>query len=338
MLAQLDSLYIKTRPLKALVRLISYALFEGRPLTTRGRWINPLVFALFALQKRLPQLKKVERPIFVLGMGRSGTTVLGKVLSMHRDVGLLNEPKALWYSVHQGEDVIGNYTMAEARFRLPESEATSDVKKKARKFYGAYLAVTGTSRVVDKYMDVVFRIPFIKAIFPDALFVVLVRNGWDVCHSVDGWSKRYGSVGEEGSQEGVGDSVDWWGRGNRKWNYIVDELVAGDEAFDGLVEEIRCFDSQKDMAAVEWIVTMRESLRVIREYSESTHLVKYEAMTENPRETLKAICDFCGLSRDEKFLNYGDTIISKTPPKESFDLHPSIRPLFEETMASLGYI
>lgn len=327
MLAQLDSLYIKTRPFKALVRLISYALFEGRPLTTRGRWINPLVFALFKLEKHLPQLKKVDRPIFVLGMGRSGTTVFGKVLSMHRDVGLLNEPKALWHSVHPGEDVIGNYTMDAARFRLPESEATAEVKKNAHRFYGAYLAVTGISRVVDKYMDVVFRVPFIKAIFPDALFVVLVRSGWDVCRSIEGWSRRFGSA----------TSADWWGRDRRKWNYIVDELVAGDEAFDGLVEEIRSFESQRDMAAVEWIVSMRESLKVIREYPDSTRMIKYEDMTENPTGVLKTMCDFCGLSRDEKFLRYGESVISQVPPKEPFDIHPSIRQLFEETMASMGY-
>ena len=34
MVAQLDSLYIKTRPTKVVSRLISYGLFEGRPLTT----------------------------------------------------------------------------------------------------------------------------------------------------------------------------------------------------------------------------------------------------------------------------------------------------------------
>ncbi len=98
--AQLDSLYIRTRPTKAVSRLISYALFEGRPLTTRGRWINPLVFALSGTLKTLPQIKKVKKPIFIIGMGRSGTTILGVVMSMHRDVGFLNEPKALWHSIY----------------------------------------------------------------------------------------------------------------------------------------------------------------------------------------------------------------------------------------------
>jgi len=99
MLAQIDKEYISMRPWKLFSRLVSYALFEGRPLTTRGRWINPLIFSLFKIEKKLPQIKKVERPIFILGTGRSGTTVLGIVFSMHNQVGFLNEPKALWHEI-----------------------------------------------------------------------------------------------------------------------------------------------------------------------------------------------------------------------------------------------
>ena len=58
MFAQLNSLYLKTRPYKVFSRLVSYGLFEGRPLTTRGRWINPLLFKLFNLQK--PDSKKIK--------------------------------------------------------------------------------------------------------------------------------------------------------------------------------------------------------------------------------------------------------------------------------------
>src|SRR5690606_40375856 len=49
---------------------------EGRPLTTRGRWINPLVFGLYRMAQRLPLGRPVREPAFILGMGRSGTTIL----------------------------------------------------------------------------------------------------------------------------------------------------------------------------------------------------------------------------------------------------------------------
>ena len=158
MVAQIDATYFKTRPTKAISRLMSYALFEGRPLTTRGQWINPLVFAHFAIEKRLPQIRRVEKPVFILGTGRSGTTILGVVLSMHREVGFLNEPKALWHAIFPEEDVIGNYSRGKAKYRLSVSDATMEVKRNAHRLYGAYLASVCSRRLVDKYPELIFRV------------------------------------------------------------------------------------------------------------------------------------------------------------------------------------
>ena len=117
--AQIDRRYVRASPFKACGRLVSWSLFEGRPLTTRGRWINPLVFALYGIQRRLPQLHRVERPIFIVGTGRSGTTVLGTVLSLHRELGFLNEPKALWHAVLPS----GRHVARQAPSRFPAPSA-----------------------------------------------------------------------------------------------------------------------------------------------------------------------------------------------------------------------
>ena len=153
MIAQIDPLYIKTRPMKVLKRLISYAFFEGRPVTTKGRWINPLVFSLlkmFAANNN--RYESVEKPIFILGTGRSGTTILGIVLSMHREIGYLNEPKAMWHLIHPHEDIIGNYSQVpDARYRLTAEDATNGMRQRASQMFGAYLTATRSKRLVDKY-------------------------------------------------------------------------------------------------------------------------------------------------------------------------------------------
>ena len=118
MVAQIDRHYWAASPAKALVRLLTYGLFEGRPLTTRGRWINPLVFGIGRALKRRPARRAVKAPIYILGQGRSGTTVLGVTLSLHRQIGFLNEPKALWHNAYPNEDLIGNYTDKPARYIL----------------------------------------------------------------------------------------------------------------------------------------------------------------------------------------------------------------------------
>ena len=109
MIAQLDNLFIRLSKKKTFTRIISYLFYEGRPLTTKGRWINPLVFFWYKIQKILPFSKKVSKPIFIIGTGRSGTTVLGLTLGIHEDVGFLNEPKALWSYLYPKDDIIGSY-------------------------------------------------------------------------------------------------------------------------------------------------------------------------------------------------------------------------------------
>ena len=137
MIAQLDKDYILTRPSKALIRIISY-LLEGRPLSTHGRFINSFIKAIFYVEKHLPLLKQVKRPIFIIGIGRSGTTILGKVLSIHKDICWLNEPKLMWHSAYPYEDVMGNYTQVKSFYRLDESYATETVAKNITKLYSYY--------------------------------------------------------------------------------------------------------------------------------------------------------------------------------------------------------
>ena len=338
MIAQLDPLYIKTRPTKMLTRLISYALFEGRPVTTKGRWINPLVFSLLKTVSETPvgaQLcekwkRAVEKPIFILGTGRSGSTILGIVLSMHRHVGYLNEPKAMWHLIHPNEDVIGNYSNAEAKYRLTAEDATAAMRQCAHRLFGAYLASTFSQRVVDKYPELIFRVDFVRALFPDARFIFLVRNGWDTCHSIATWSERLGVRVN-------GETHDWWGVEDRKWHLLVEQLVEPDLVFAECAAEIQHFDRHLDRAMVEWIVTMREGLRVMETLPADVHQVRFEELTSQPDETLARLCDFCELPVDARFLHYARETLHPVPPREPFDAHPKLAPIFQETMTKLGY-
>lgn len=332
MIAQLDPLYVKTRPSKAVSRLVSYALFEGRPLTTRGRWINPLVFALFAVETRLPPLATVEKPIFIVGTGRSGSTILGVLMSMHREVGFLNEPKALWHAVRPDGDVFGQYSRGgPARYSLGKEDATEEVRRRARRLFGAYLRATGSRRVVDKYPELIFRVPFVRGIFPDARFVFLVRDGRDTCRSIQGWSERKGVQSD-------GEVHDWWGAGNLKWRLMLEQLVPLEDDLAVALDEIRNFDRHVDMAAVEWVITMREGLRHARRHPRSVRTLRYESLVANPREELSGLLDFCGLPQDETFLRFAERKLVPAPAKVgSLDLHPAIRVPFDETARTLGY-
>ena len=331
MIAQLTPQYIRTRPKKAFSRLISYALFEGRPATTKGRWINPFVLSfLKRISENKKQYKNVDRPIFILGTGRSGTTILGLVLSIHRDIGYLNEPKAVWHLIHPQEDVIGSYSKKDAFFRLSTQDVTKEISHRAHQLFGAYLSTTNTQRVVDKYPELIFRIEFVRSIFPDARFILLVRNGWDTCHSIATWSERFGVKVN-------GETHDWWGVENRKWTLLVEQLVNTDDELNNYVEEIRNFDRHLDKASVEWVVTMREGLNSLKNLRECIYTIRFEELTSKPIEVLSSLCEFCELSTDSTFLNYAHHTLHPLSPRKPFDLHPKIEPIFHDTMSRLEY-
>jgi len=330
MIAKLDADYICTRPARAVARVVSHVLLQGRPLTTRWRWLNPLLFAQFALVKRLPQLGKVQKPIFIVGVGRSGTTILGHVLSIHPQVGFLKEPKALWHPVYPEEDLIGSYSHGPARYRLGTDDATMEVRRAAHRLYGYYSALTGSKRIVDKYPEMIFRTPFIRAIFPDAKFLFLVRNGWDTVQSIECWSQRNGTTME-------GELHDWWGVNSRKWRLLLEQIVASDPTFSNIYNDGLDFSRHTDRAAVEWIATMNEGLRLMKENPRQFHMVRYEDMTAYPEETLMEVLRFCELPPDKSFFAYASRVLQPIPSRYPVNLDPSLRPIFAATMESLGY-
>lgn len=330
MVAQLDYKYFRTRPLKVIPRLISYFLFEGRPVTTRGQWFNPVVFKHLQLWSKIPYHSDLEKPIFILGAGRSGTTILGVVMSMHKEVAFLNEPKAIWHTIHPNEDVSGSYSTGDVRYRLDASDLTDPMRKKAIRLYGGFLRLTRARRVVDKYPELSFRAPFILDIFPDAKFIFLARNGWDTCASIDSWSQKHGEVVESRSHN-------WWGVDQKKWRLFLKQIIQKDSYFEQCAHEIGAFTNHVDMAAVEWIATMREGLYLKRKNPKNLHFVKYEELVKDPTNELLKIQEFCELPDDKIFLNFGKQTLVPGKRYDRYELHPSITSMFLDTMKELGF-
>lgn len=330
MIAQLDSAYVRTRPARAIARLISYALFEGRALTTRGRWLNPLLKSRAESVSKRTARQPVAQPVFILGSGRTGTTVLGKILSLHRSVGYLNEPKLLWHVAYPNEDLNGNYSNDPARYRLDATDAIDEVCARMHNLYGHYLSVTGNTRVVDKYPELVFRTGFVRKIFPDARFIVLARNGFDVCRSVAAWSGTYGHINN-------GTRIDWWGTDDRKWRCLVDQLVRDDEELGESAEQISRFGDATDKAAVEWMLSTREGLKVCEREPDTAILVRYETLVQNPGAVITGLLDFCGLEQDATVVEYAVASLQAREPGPAISLHPVIRDYFLRVMSDSGY-
>ncbi len=322
--AGLEREYVATRPTKALERLLAAALFEGRPLTARARWLNPLVFATLAAARRLPPLAPVRAPLYLIGTGRSGTTWLGKVLSLHRELGFLNEPKALWHAAIPDEDLIGSYTRAPARLFLDQRDATPQAARTLARGYGAFLRLTRSRRVLDKYPELVYRVELVRALFPDARFLLLVRSGADTCRSVAAWSARHATRSR-------GEAHDWWGVERRKFRLLVEQGAAREPDLAGAGAELLALERQEDLAALEWILAMRAGLAAAERQPESVLVVRYEELVARPRESVARVLDFAALGQDERVLAYAEHSAEQGAPAAPLELAAVLRGPFELT-------
>lgn len=122
-----------------------------------------------------------ERPVFVIGVPRSGTTLLFSLLRASQELGGLP---------HEGHDLWRTYHHPRYTGWRSDAVGTGAVGCGERRFVNAYLyahAIT-TRRFVEKTPENLLRVPYLLELFPDALFVVVTRNPGDVIHSlIQGW-------------------------------------------------------------------------------------------------------------------------------------------------------
>ena len=324
MIAQLNREYIKAFPKKILSRLYSYFFIEGRPATTKGRWFNPVTFAFLRTASKAKAIAESESPLFITGTGRSGSTILGMVLSAHKDVLFLNEPKALWYLANPADDIIGSYSNNEGRYMMYGKDLVNGCAQEVKGVYSRSLKFTGTSKIVDKYPEMLFRTDYLFEIFSKPRFIFLSRNAADTISSTANWTVKHRI---DAANE------DWWGVDGRKWKLLVGQVVPQDEDLSNHVDIIKGLTSESDKAAVEWIVSMNHGLKQILKYPDCVLRIRYEDLCENSDHELQRICDFAGMTADEKMLAYG----RQTIKKQNVHQHPKVHPVLEEAIRKVSH-
>lgn len=126
----------------------------------------------------LPQ--RHERPVFIVGVPRSGTTLL-----FH----LLRESTSLGALPREGHDLWRTFHHPRAGGWRSDRVGPGEVRRAERRFVDAYLAAHFRQRrFVDKTPENSLRILYLLELFPDASFVVVRRNPCDVIESlIRGW-------------------------------------------------------------------------------------------------------------------------------------------------------
>lgn len=124
-------------------------------------------------------LASAARPIFIIGMPRSGSTLLERILAQQFGLGIGGELTAI-SEIAEEMSMFGNASSPASLHALTSED---------RLFYAnAYLRWLdqrfGTRvNIVDKYLFNFFNVGFIKQLFPDARFIDATRDPLDTCLS-----------------------------------------------------------------------------------------------------------------------------------------------------------
>jgi hypothetical protein len=123
-----------------------------------------------------------RRPIIVVGCSRAGTTLVYKTLSESSEIGSLQrETHDYWTALHPPSDKHWDTHALDAG-----DASTADRDTVSRYFY----SWTGHDRWVDKNNQNGLCVPYLHALFPDAVFVFVKRSPGDNLNSlIEGWRK-----------------------------------------------------------------------------------------------------------------------------------------------------
>lgn len=223
-----------------------------------------------------------QSPIWIIGCGRSGTTLLGDLFSRHPQVTYRYEPYYLWAAVDPITDVLQLYSRGNHRCLLDGSFVTAAAQGRFRQLLAAPAGMT----LVEKSPINSLRIGYLDALIPGSRFVHIVRDGIDVVRSIE-------KIAQVTRRMAFRQPLnEWWGVGDAKWASLVrDGRSAGFYA-----DEVRQLSTDSQRGAYEWLISLREVDAWRTELGPRFIELRYQDLTKHPTEVLETIAEAMELS------------------------------------------
>jgi hypothetical protein len=280
----------------------------------------------------------LDKPIFVVGSGRSGTTILYRLLTGHPDLAWVSRLTDRFPRLPQLAMLSNSETLRRSRMFQPstdsvnvydycglttellkekggsltERDATSALSSRILGVAKSHCKWTGKPRFINKSTMNTMRIRLIKGIFPDALFVHIIRNGYGVANSLS--------------------KVKWWPKTEIWWENTTPEQWE---------KEGR---NPYELCAMNWKRQVKEILRhrdhiPVDQYTEC----RYEDLMTDPKAIVKDVLRFCKLEWNDRFEKHvaSTRINAANKDKWRAELDESAKRAIRESagdlLAELGY-
>lgn len=222
--------------------------------------------------------RPAERPIIVIGCSRAGTTLVYKTLSESREIGSLQrETHDYWTDLHPLADKDWN------THALDATDASAAERDDVSRYFYSW---TGHHRWVDKNNQNGLCVAYLRALFPDAVFVFVKRSPGDNLNSlIEGWRKPdefatwSNDLPARVAVEG-GQLTQWCFFLSEGWRHYVNAPVEEVAAFQYAAVNRAILDAKAGIPAGQWVE------------------VFYEDFLRDPVVTFRQVFEGCGLAFD----------------------------------------
>jgi len=251
---------------------------------------------------------ELKPPIILFGNFRSGTTMLQKFISTHPDVVPLYEPVGLWLYADPGR----------SHDEFDEKDATDKVKRYIRNEFLKYQQQHGNRIIVEKTPHNILRIPYVRAIFPEAHFLYIVRNPLSFVSSVElKWQQpaRGKRIVKRLKSTPVTQLHHYLSRFiNQQWNNRIlrrKYLSIWGPRYKGIQEDLKT-ENLMTVIARQWLRASAKAERDLA-FFENGHVLRlrYEDFVEDPISDMERICAHCGLQMTDEMANTVKEMVKK---------------------------
>lgn len=272
------------------------------------------------LAQLLPTLPTLVRPVFILGCGRSGTTILGETLDLHPQLAYLHEPRHIWAYEPRTDIWSEQAERVGGRLRLGVDDVRLESAAKIASAFATEVSRRRATFLVEKLPINSFRVEYIAALFSDARFVHIVRNGIEVARSI---ARRQ-------AERGL-----WFGHRDYKWRLIAEQARA-----TGHARLIELCSTAELKGLLEWrlsVVTARAALS--RLPRECWLEVRYEDFIEDPAAVCQRLEPFIGIPPHQAMRDFaGAQLARRSQPADMRSISAEAEQIAGALLVELGYL
>lgn len=234
---------------------------------------------------------EVNRPVFIVGCSRAGTTLVYKTFSMAKELGTLRkESHAFWAALHPIEERDWESHV------LGREYACEDDRRAVSRYFYSY---TGSTRFVDKNNQNGLCIPYLHALFPEAAFVYVKRSPGDNINSlIEGWGKpdEYGAWAGD-----LPEKIEIDGGHYTRWCFFLPKHWR-----DYVSASI------EDVCALQYVEINQAILEGKKLVPESQWVeIKYEDLLDDPVRGFQQAFESLGLSFSTDIQHHCETVLQR---------------------------